>query len=126
MPKKAIVVEGAQPVGPYSLAVESDDFVYLSGQIPLDATTGKLVSVDIAVQTKQVFVNSLNVLKAAGLTTDDVVKVTVFLTDMANFKAMNEIYATQFKQPYPARSTIGVKELPLGSLVEIEMIARRK
>jgi 2-iminobutanoate/2-iminopropanoate deaminase len=113
-------------LGLYSQAIKSDGFVYLSGQIPINANTGEIVTGGIAAQTSQALVNSFKALNAAGLTSDDVVKVTVFLTDTANFKAMNEIYATQFKQPCPARSTIGVKELPLGALVEIEMIARRK
>ncbi len=125
MPRKKITAEGATSVGPYSHAVESGGFVYLSGQTPLDSATGKLAEGGITAQTTQVFRNLFNVLKAAGLNSDDVIKVNVFLVDMADFKAMNEIYAQQFNAPYPARSTIGVKELPLGSLVEIEMIARR-
>ncbi len=79
----------------------------------------------IEAQTAQCFENLKNVLAAAGLTLDDVVKVNVFLTDMKNFQAMNEVYKSKFEAPYPARSTVGVRELPLGALVEIEMIARR-
>ncbi|NLD95258.1 MAG: RidA family protein [Fibrobacter sp.] len=126
MSRKAFTAEGAVSVGPYSHAVEADGFVYLSGQTPMDSTTGKIITGDITTQTKQSFKNLFNVLKVAGLTSDDVIKVTVFLTDMNNFKAMNEIYAQQFISPYPARTTIGVKELPLGALIEIEMIAKRK
>lgn len=126
MPRKAFAAEGAVSVGPYSHAVESEGVVYLSGQTPIDPVTKKLVEADIKAQTQQAFTNLANVLKAAGLSLDDVVKVNVFLTSMDNFQAMNEVYAAQFTAPYPARTTIGVKELPLGALVEIEMIARRK
>lgn len=125
MARKAFTAEGAVSVGPYSHAVESNGFVFLSGQTPMDQKTNKLIDGDITAQTEQVFVNLSSVLKSAGLTFDDVVKVNVFLTDMNNFKPMNEVYATRFNEPYPARSTIGVKELPLGALVEIELIAKR-
>lgn len=125
MPRKAFTAKGAVSVGPYSHAVETGNLLYLSGQTPIDAATGKLVEGDIAAQTKQCFVNLFAVLKAAGLTPDDVVKVNVFLTDMANFSAMNEVYKTQFSEPYPARTTVGVSSLPLGAQVEIEMIAQK-
>lgn len=105
--------------------MESGDFVYLSGQTPIDSETGKLVERSITEQTEQCFKNLFNVLQSAGLSGDDVIKVKVFLTDMENFHAMNDVYARQFSVPYPARTTIGVKELPLGAQVEIEMIARR-
>jgi 2-iminobutanoate/2-iminopropanoate deaminase len=125
MKRKAFSAAGAVSVGPYSHAVESEGLVFLSGQTPIDSTTGKLVAGDIKAQTKQSFVNLFNVLAAAGLTGDNVIKTTVFLTDMSNFAAMNEIYAEHFGSPFPARTTIGVKELPLGAMIEIEMIARR-
>jgi len=125
MARKAFSAEGAVSIGPYSQAVESEGLVFLSGQTPVDPDTGKLVEGGISAQAKQSFVNLFKVLKAAGLSSDDVVKVNVFLADMGDFKAMNEVYATQFASPYPARSTVGVKELPLGALVEIELIARR-
>jgi len=125
MPRKAYSAEGAVSVGPYSHAVESGDLVYLSGQTPIDSKTGNLVEGDITAQTEQSFQNLFNVLNSAGLTSDDVIKVNVFLNDMGNFHAMNAVYAKQFSSPYPARTTIGVKELPLGAQVEIEMIARR-
>lgn len=125
MARKAYSADGAVSVGPYSHAVETDGFVYLSGQTPIDPATGGIVEGDIAAQTEQSFVNLFNVLKAAGLTPDDVVKVNVFLTDMRDFKSMNEVYARRFNAPYPARTTIGVNELPLGASVEIEMIAKR-
>lgn len=126
MSRKAFTAEGAVSVGPYSHAVETGNLLYLSGQTPIDATTGKLVEGDISAQTRQCFTNLFEVLQAAGLTPDDVVKVNVFLTDMADFGAMNEVYKTQFATPFPARTTIGVAALPLGAQVEIEMIAARK
>jgi 2-iminobutanoate/2-iminopropanoate deaminase len=99
--------------------------VFLSGQTPFDPQTGQLVQGDVAAQAEQCFKNLFAVLAAAGLTPNDVVKVNVFLTDMNNFKAMNEVYARQFSKPYPARTTIGVASLPVGAQIEIEMIARR-
>lgn len=124
--RKAINAEGAVSVGPYSHAVESGDTVYLSGQTPIDSKTGKLVEGDIKAQTQQCFINLFNVLKASELTSDNVQKVNVYLTDMNNFKAMNEVYEKQFTAPYPARTTIGVAALPLGAGIEIEMFARRR
>lgn len=125
MSRKAYSAPGAVAVGPYSHAVEAGGFVYLSGQTPLDSATGKLVEGDIAAQTEQCFQNLFQVLAAAGLTEADVVKANVFLTDMANFAAMNAVYATKFSAPYPARSTVAVAGLPLGAQVEIELIARK-
>ncbi|PVY41875.1 RidA family protein [Pontibacter virosus] len=126
MSRKAFNAEGAVAVGPYSHAVASGELVFLSGQTPIDSSTGKLVQGDIAAQTEQCFQNLFQVLNSAGLGPDDVVKVNVFLTDMANFEAMNKVYAGKFARPYPARTTIGVASLPLGAQVEIEMIAKRK
>lgn len=126
MSRKAVSAPGAVAVGPYSHAVESGDLLFLSGQTPLDPATGKLVEGDVAAQTRQCFANLFNVLAAAGLTPDHVEKVNVFLTDMGNFAAMNEVYSKQFAAPYPARTTIGVASLPLGAQIEIELIARRK
>lgn len=125
MSRKAYKADGAVSVGPYSHAVESGELVYLSGQTPMDSKTGKLVDGGIAAQTEQCFRNLFNVLNAAGLTPDDVVKVNVYLTDMGNFTGMNSVYSNQFSEPYPARTTIGVASLPLGAQVEIEMIARK-
>lgn len=125
MSKKAYTTVGAVSVGPYSHAIDAGDLVYLSGQTPIDATTGKLVDGDITAQTMQCFTNLFNVLKAANLTPENVVKVNVFLTDMKDFSAMNEVYKIHFIEPYPARTTIGVVALPLGAQVEIEMIARK-
>ena len=125
MSRKSFTAAGATAVGPYSHAVEAGDLVFLSGQTPLDSATGKLVEGDIAAQTEQCFKNLFAVLAAAGLSEADVVKANVFLTDMGNFAAMNQVYATKFSAPYPARSTVAVAGLPLGAQVEIELIARR-
>nr|WP_304215068.1 Rid family detoxifying hydrolase [Fredinandcohnia onubensis] len=125
MSRKAYSAPGAVAVGPYSHAVETGDLLFLSGQTPVDSQNGKLVEGDIVEQTTQCFKNLFNVLEAAGLTPDHVQKVNVFLTNMDNFTAMNEVYSKQFSKPYPARTTIGVSSLPLGAQVEIEMIARR-
>ena len=125
MARKAIKAKDAISVGPYSHAIESDGLVYLSGQTPIDSKTGQLISDDIKEQTNQSLKNLFNVLAAAGMTSENVLKVNVFLTDMKNFKDMNEEYAKHFDEPYPARTTIGVKELPLGAKIEIEMIARK-
>ena len=125
MSRKSFTAAGATAVGPYSHAVEAGDLVYLSGQTPLDSVTGKLVEGDIAAQTEQCFENLFAVLASAGLSEADVVKANVFLTDMGNFAAMNQVYATKFSAPYPARSTVAVAGLPLGAQVEIELIARR-
>ena len=125
MARKAYNVEGTVSVGPYSHAVESGELVYLAGQIAIDMETGNLVEGDITDQTEQSFKNLFNVLNSVGLTPDDVVKVNVYLTDMGNINAMNSVYVKQFSSPYPARTTIGVRELPLGAQIEIEMIAKR-
>lgn len=126
MPRTAITASGAAAVGPYSHAVDSDGLVYLSGQTPLDPSTGRLVDGPVDTQARQCFANLFNVLAAAGLGHGDVVKCNVFLTDMDDFAAMNAVYAEQFDSPFPARTTIGVASLPLGARIEIEMIARRR
>ena len=110
-------------VGPYSQAVEAGGTLYISGQIPLDPATGKLVEGGISPQTEQVMKNIGAILKAAGYAYEDVVKSTCLLSDMANFKAMNEIYAGYYPAEQPARAAFAVKELPLGVLIEIETIA---
>ncbi len=126
MPRKAFSAVGAVSVGPYSHAVECGEVIYLSGQTPIDSATGKIVEGDIIPQTEQCFRNLFNVLAAAELTPDDVIKVNVFLTDMNDIAAMNEVYSNQFETPYPSRTTLGVAALPLGARVEIEMIALKK
>jgi 2-iminobutanoate/2-iminopropanoate deaminase len=125
MTRKAFSAPNAVAVGPYSHAVEAGEFVYLSGQTPLDPQTGGIVEGDISAQARQCFDNLFAVLAAARLTPDDVVKVNVFLTGMGDFAAMNAVYEKQFSPPYPARTTIGVASLPLGAKIEIEMIARK-
>lgn len=126
MGRKAFHASGAAAIGPYSHAIESGDLIFLSGQTPIDSQTGKIVEGSFSRQVEQCFTNLFRVLEVAGLSPDHVEKVNVFLTDMNHFSAMNEVYAKQFSSPYPARTTIGVAELPLGALVEIEMVARRE
>lgn len=122
--KKIISSKNApQAIGPYSQAIETESMLFISGQIPIDPATGKLVDGGIEEQTVRVLKNVVAVLEEAGLDYANVVKTTVFLTDMANFSKMNEIYANCFKENPPARSTIAVKALPLNALVEIETIA---
>lgn len=111
--------------GPYSHAVEADNFLFLSGQTAMNTGTVENLQGNIAEQTKQCFTNLSEVLEAANLTFDNVVKVNVYLTDMNNFSAMNEVYKTYFQEPYPARTCVAVLALPLGAEVEIEMIAKR-
>jgi reactive intermediate/imine deaminase len=111
-----------QAIGPYSQAVRVGDTVYLSGQIPLDPATGQLVTGDIEAEIKRVFENLQAVAEAAGGSLANAVKFTVFLTDFAHFAKVNEIMATYTKEPYAARSTIGVAQLPKGARVEIECI----
>ncbi|MGH2720174.1 MAG: RidA family protein [Actinomycetota bacterium] len=110
-------------IGPYSQAVRAGGYLFCSGQIPLDPATGALVEGGIAEQTAQVLDNVTAVLAAAGLTPADVVKTTVFLAAMEDFAAMNDVYARCFTDAPPARSTVAVKALPKGALVEIEVLA---
>lgn len=125
MVRKAISAPNAAAIGPYSHAVEANGFVFFSGQTPIDPATGKLVVGDIRAQTKQCFANLFDVLEAARLGPEDVTEVRIYLIDMDDFPAMNEIYADQFKEPYPARTTIGCASLPLNARIEIGMVARR-
>lgn len=112
-------------IGPYSQAIENNGFLFVSGQVPIDPATGKLVEGDITAQTEQVLRNIGAILEAAGYTYADVCKTTVFLDDMGNFKAMNEVYSRYFTVNPPARAAFAVKELPLGAKVEIESVASR-
>jgi 2-iminobutanoate/2-iminopropanoate deaminase len=122
--KKVIATPDApEAVGPYSQAIALGNLLFTAGQIPLDPATGTLVAGDAAAQAEQVLKNIGAVLKANGMTYANVVKTTVFLTDMADFAKMNEVYAKYFTTPYPARSTIQVAGLPKGANVEIEAIA---
>ena len=124
MPEKQAITTANAPaaVGPYSQANVVGDFVFTAGQLGVDPQTGQFVS-DGAGADRRALENLRAVLEAAGTDLAHVVKTTVFLSDMANFKAMNEVYATFFEPPYPARSAVAVKELPLGGLVEIEAVA---
>ena len=110
-------------VGPYSQAIEANGFIFASGQLPIDPSTNAFAEGRVKEQTRQSLTNARNVLAAAGVDLSHVVKTTVFLSDMDNFAAMNEVYAEFFKEPYPARSAIAVKALPKGALVEVECIA---
>ena len=113
-------------IGPYSQAVDSGaGLVFLSGQLPIDPATGAFPEGGIQAQTRQSLRNVQAILSAAGLSLAHVVKTTVFLSDMADFAAMNEVYATFFAEPFPARSAVAVKALPKGALVEIECIAAK-
>lgn len=110
-------------IGPYSQAIEVNGFIFASGQIPIDPSTGNFVEGGIKEQTKQAITNAKNMLKEAGTDLAHVVKTTVYLANMADFAAMNEVYATFFQQPFPARSAVAVKDLPKGALVEVEVLA---
>ena len=122
--KKIISTNNAPgAIGPYSQAVEINGTLYISGQVPVDPATGKVVEGGITEQTEQVMKNIGAILDEAGYTFSDVVKSTCLLSDMVNFKAMNEVYGSYYKENPPARAAFAVKELPLGVMVEIETIA---
>ncbi len=123
---KKVISTTAAPgaIGPYSQAIDTGSFVFASGQIPLNPANGEVVE-GIKAQTEQSIANVPASLNEAGLTLDNVVKTTVFLADMNDFAAMNEVYGNAFKAPYPARSAVAVRELPKKVLVEIEVIAMR-
>ncbi|HZR25285.1 MAG TPA: Rid family detoxifying hydrolase [Vicinamibacterales bacterium] len=112
------------PVGPFSQAVDAGGFIYVSGHIGQDPTTGKLVPGGVAAETDRIFQNLSAVLKAAGKSFDDVVRVGVFLTSMSDYAAMNGIYAKYFSQPFPARTAIGAAALPLGACVEVDLVVK--
>ncbi len=123
---KALTTEKAPAaIGPYSQAIESNGFVYASGQLPIDPATGAFPEGGVKEQTRQSILNAQAILRSAGLELSNVVKTTVLLSDIADFAAMNEVYAEFFGEPYPARSAFAVRALPKGALVEIEMIAAR-
>ncbi len=125
MSKTAITSpELTPPVGPFSQAVEVGGFLYLSGQIAQDPATGTLVQGGILAETERVFRNLSAVLETAGKGFDDVVRAGVYLTNMSDYAAMNGIYAKHFRQPFPARTTIGVAALPLGAHVEIDLVVK--
>ena len=123
--EKQIVSTPSAPkaIGPYEQAIKVGDFIYASGQIPLDPSTGNLVEGNIAVQTRRVMENLKAVLTAAGSSLERVVKTTVFLKNISDFAAMNEVYGEYLNNVKPARSTVAVADLPRGALVEIDLIA---
>ena len=124
MGKKVIQTEKApKAIGPYSQAIQAGNFLFLSGQIPLDPKTGELVKGDIRQQTRQVLENLKGILESEKLGMEDVVKVTIFLKDIGNFNLVNEVYATYFPSSPPARSTVEVAKLPRDAEIEIEAIA---
>ncbi|OIH93732.1 Rid family detoxifying hydrolase [Curtobacterium sp. MCBA15_001] len=126
MPRHTVhAPEAPAAIGPYAHAAGpvGTELLYLSGQTPIDTATGALVTGDVAVQTATAFANLAAVLRAAGGSLDDVVKVNVYLVDMADFAEVNSAYAEQFTAPYPARTTVAVAGLPLGARVEIEAVA---
>jgi 2-iminobutanoate/2-iminopropanoate deaminase len=123
---KALTTEKAPAaIGPYSQAIEANGFVYASGQLPIDPATGAFPEGGVKEQTRQSILNAQAILRSAGLELSNVVKTTVLLSDIADFAAMNEVYAEFFGEPYPARSAFAVRALPKGALVEVEMIAAR-
>lgn len=124
--KQAIATEHAPAaIGPYSQAIEAGGMVFVSGQLPVDPSTGAFAEGGIKELTRQSLTNIRHILSAAGLTMEDVVKTSVFLADMADFAEMNEVYATFFPGTAPARSAVAVKTLPKGARIEIECIAAR-
>jgi 2-iminobutanoate/2-iminopropanoate deaminase len=123
MKKIISTAEAPAAIGPYSQAIHSGDFVFCSGQIPLDPKSGQMVSDDIAAQTRRVLDNISGLLKSQGLSLGNVLKTTIFLTDLANFQVVNEIYGFYFSNEPPARSTVQVSALPKGAKIEIEVIA---
>lgn len=123
MPRSTIFTEQAPAaIGPYSQAIRSGNTVYFSGQIPLDPATGALLDGDITAQARRVFDNIHAVAEAAGGSLTDIVRVGIYVTDLANFAAVNAVMAEYFKQPYPARSTIEVAGLPKGAQVEVDAV----
>ena len=123
MPKEIISTTNApQAIGPYSQAVKTKNLMFISGQIPLDPTTGNLVEGSIEDEANQVLKNLKSICEAAGYTLDDAVKITIFLTDLGNFSVVNDVMKEYFSEPYPARATVEVSGLPLGVNVEIEAI----
>ena len=123
MTKEIISTENApQAIGPYSQAVKAGNLMFISGQIPLDPKTGDLVSQSIEDQAKQVLENVKSICEAAGCSLDDIVKISIFLTDLSNFAVVNDMMKEYFSEPYPARATVEVSGLPLEVNVEIEAI----
>lgn len=123
MPRQIISTDQAPAaIGPYSQAVRNGNTVYLSGQIPLDPETMELVAGDMRAQIERVFANLRAVVEAAGGTLNDIIKLTIYLTDLGHFQLVNEVMTQQFREPYPARAAIGVAQLPKGAQVEMDAI----
>ncbi len=112
-------------IGPYSQAIETNNLIFISGQLPIDVNTGEFAGSDISVQTRQSLENAKHILNEAGSDMSKVVKTTVLLSDINNFAAMNDVYSEYFTSPYPARAAYEVANLPKGALVEIELIAEK-
>ena len=126
MTMKAISTNNAPAaIGPYSQAIEAGGLVFASGQLPINPSTGAFPEGGIKEQTRQSILNAQAILESAGCSLSNVVKTTVLLADIADFSAMNEVYASFFSEPFPARSAFAVRDLPKGALVEIEMIAAK-
>lgn len=115
--------QAPKAIGPYSQGIRAANLLFVSGQVPIDPATGNLIEGDIAAQTRRVFENISAILKAAGASLDNVARTTVFLADMGDFAAMNEVYAGYFKTPAPARSTVQAARLPKDAQIEIDVIA---
>ena len=115
--------DAPKAIGPYSQAVRAGQLLFLSGQVPLDPVSGQMVTSDLAAETRRVFENLAAVLKAGGRSFADVVRTTVYLADMNDFAAMNEVYGQYFSEPFPARATVQVARLPKDARVEIDLIA---
>ncbi len=123
--KQISTTEAPGAIGPYSQAIEANGFVYVSGQLPIDPKSGVFPEGGVKEQTRQSLLNARAILLSAGIDLSNVVKTTVFLSDMNDFGAMNEVYSEFFSAPYPARSAVAVKTLPKHALVEIECIAAK-
>jgi 2-iminobutanoate/2-iminopropanoate deaminase len=123
MKKIISTTEAPAAVGPYSQAIRAGNLIFCSGQIPLDPKSGKIVEGDITAQARRVMENITAVLRAEGMTFENIVKTTIFLTDLGDFQTVNELYGSYFKSDPPARSTVQVSALPKGANVEIEVIA---
>jgi len=124
--KKVVATDGApKAIGPYSQGIDTGSLVFVSGQIPLDPATGQMITGSIGEETDRVLRNIEAVLKASGLTLENVVRTTVYLVDLGDFAAMNEVYAKHFPKAHPARSTFQVAALPKGARIEIDAIASR-
>jgi len=121
--KRIFTEKAPKPIGPFSQALDSNNFIFLSGQVGVNPSTGKIESEDVQHQTRQIFENIKSVMAEAGLDLGNIVKTTVFLKNMNDFGKMNDVYAAYFSEPYPARSAVQVSRLPLDALIEIECIA---